>query len=212
MSDWRVARSLLQLLKQVNQASPRRAKGSDGTIGDASHSARASDHNPDVDDVVKAMDITHDPAHGVDSYKLADALKASKDRRIKYIISNHRIWNPSKSSAWRSYDGKNPHTQHVHVSVLRQKALYDDVSPWKIGALEPVDGALPVKDKPVLRRGDRGQDVTYLQALLSLHPPDGNFGPRTYAAVIEWQRKHGLVVDGVVGAYTWASLLEGVAT
>jgi peptidoglycan hydrolase-like protein with peptidoglycan-binding domain len=33
--------------------------------------------------------------------------------------------------------------------------------------------------------------------------PDGNFGPRTTAAVAHWQRVHHLVPDGVVGARTW---------
>ena len=46
---WRVAKSLLKLKEQVNQAFPDRSKDSDGTIGDEHHSARASDHNPDTD-------------------------------------------------------------------------------------------------------------------------------------------------------------------
>lgn len=135
---WRVAKSLLKLREQVNEKYPQRSKASDGTIGDAAHSARTSDHNPDTDGVVKAMDITHDPAHGVDSFKMADELRASGDERIKYIISNRRIWNPSISPAWRQYNGSNPHTAHVHISVKPHASDFDDVAPWEIPMLGKV--------------------------------------------------------------------------
>jgi hypothetical protein len=211
---WRVANSLLKLRGQVDDAVPDRAKGSDGTIGDPAHQSRTSDHNAWVKDgamgVVTALDLTHDPAHGVDSYKLAETLRGSKDKRIKYIISNKRIWTPSIASAWRPYTGTNGHTMHVHISVHQQKSLYDDTTPWRIGELEPVIGAPIVRDKPVLKRGASSPDVTYLQTLLNfpVSAADGKFGPMTQAAVIEFQRTNGLVADGVVGAYTWAALIE----
>jgi hypothetical protein len=88
---WRLARSLVVLRDQVNKAAPNRRKGSDGTIGNAAHRNRESDHNPDQQGVVRALDITHDPQNGMDAGRLAEALRVSKDPRIKYIISNRRI-------------------------------------------------------------------------------------------------------------------------
>src|SRR3954471_10134778 len=83
-SDWRVAKSLLKLRDQVNAKWPNRRKYDDGTIGDTSHQNRNSDHNPWVDEgVVTAMDITHDPASGCDSYVLADTIRKSQDPRVK---------------------------------------------------------------------------------------------------------------------------------
>jgi hypothetical protein len=59
--------------------------------------------------------------------------------------------------------------------------------------------------RPLLKLGDEGEDVKELQAALGLIA-DGDFGPRTKAAVIALQKKKGLYADGVVGKQTWAAL------
>jgi hypothetical protein len=136
---WRVAKSLLTLRQQVDAMAPGRDKSSDGTIGDQAHQARNSDHNPNSDGVVTAMDITNDPAHGVDSGALADMLRLSKDKRIKYVISNRRIFSSTVSPwQWRPYNGTNAHTKHVHVSVVGDEALYDDTDEWAIDRVAKV--------------------------------------------------------------------------
>jgi len=138
---WRVAKSLLALRDQVNQKAPNRKKSHDGTIGDAAHQSRASDHNPWVTDgsvgVVTAMDITHDPAGGCDAEALVEAIRESQDSRIKYIIWNRRISNPLPLDgqppwAWRPYKGANPHNKHCHISVKPEKSSYDSVVSWTI--------------------------------------------------------------------------------
>ena len=65
-----------------------------------------------------------------------------------------------------------------------------------------------------LRYGDRGEDVRALQILLKgrgcngdMHEPDGIYGPDTKGAVILFQKKVGLVPDGVAGVLTWSALL-----
>ena len=139
--SWKLAKSLETLRSQINALAPGRDKTSDGTIGDARHAASTSDHNPDRNGDVCAMDITHDPAHGVDAGVLADVLRQSHDDRIKYIISNRRI----ASSAvfpwrWRPYTGASPHTAHFHVSVMQ--AGKNDPGPWKL-TLSPLVPASP---------------------------------------------------------------------
>ncbi len=75
----------------------------------------------------------------------------------------------------------------------------------------------PVESKqPTLRRGDKSADqwVEYAQNQLSSHlkidlAADGDFGKATEAAVIEFQRRRGLAVDGIIGNQTWAALREG---
>ncbi|MFE4823857.1 peptidoglycan-binding protein [Streptomyces sp. NPDC056704] len=71
----------------------------------------------------------------------------------------------------------------------------------------------PVADLPTLRRGDRGPAVGRLQQLLNQRVPDltpltvdGFFGPVTHGRVREFQRRAGIVIDGIVGPQTWGAL------
>jgi hypothetical protein len=133
VARYRTAASLLKLLDQVNALAPKRKKGFDGTIGDAAHQARKSDHNPNADGVVTALDVTHDPP-AMDALRLANALRASRDPRIKYVIHNGRIFSSKVQPwVWRPYSGADPHKHHVHVSVEADAQLYDNAAPWKLG-------------------------------------------------------------------------------
>jgi len=62
----------------------------------------------------------------------------------------------------------------------------------------------------VLRRGSFGEAVGELQELLTTKgydiSIDSDFGPATELAVMMFQKNNGLVVDGIVGRYTWALL------
>ncbi len=137
---WRNAQSLDVLLDEINRRHPGRSKASDGSIGDAAHATRASDHNPWVKDgstgVVTARDFTNDNDPGVrfDSSEFAEWLrkrcKAGTETRVKYVISDRRICSPMNDWAWRRYDGSNPHDKHVHVSVESSKSSYDSPRPW----------------------------------------------------------------------------------
>ena len=214
MSDWRVAKSLETLRDQVNAKFPGRDKSADGGIGNAEHSARTSDHNPDDDGVVKARDITHDPKHGMDAGILANVLIASRDPRIKYIIWNRQIISGDAGpSPWqpRKYIGKNPHTHHFHVSVKAAGKFFDDVSPWAMpGTAAPKIPTLPQPSapRPVLMIGNTGDAVKELQRLLGFtgNDVDGLFGLVTQKAVKAFQIKATLPADGKVGSYTWAAL------
>ena len=54
----------------------------------------------------------------------------------------------------------------------------------------------------LLKRGDTGEDVKLLQKALGITPVDGSFGPKTDAAVRNFQGSHGLPIDGLVGPST----------
>ena len=134
--SWRVARSLDTLLAEVNAAAPSRSKVADGSVGDTSHQARPSDHNPNSAGVVRARDFTHDPAGGLDAGQLAEHVR---QRGITghpalgagaYVIWNWRIASATYGWTWRTYSGSNGHTHHCHVSVSTAASGYDSTAPW----------------------------------------------------------------------------------
>jgi len=56
-----------------------------------------------------------------------------------------------------------------------------------------------------LQVGSHGEYVKHVQAKLGI-TADGVFGPHTKAAVIEFQKKHGLDAQGIVGLKTWEAI------
>jgi hypothetical protein len=130
MTAWRLAPSLTLLKTTIDRKWPGRLRTFDGTIGDARHQAEKSDHNPNERGVVCAMDITHDPLNGPDGKALAEALRASRNPRISYVIHAGQIFSSTVSPwEWRIYPGEDPHKHHVHVSV---RDVVSDDFPWKI--------------------------------------------------------------------------------
>lgn len=207
--SWRLAESLKTLRKQINDAFPGRDKASDGSIGDAGHSARKSDHNPNAAGVVCAIDTDEDLAPNIHTIEsIVTALRASKDPRIKYIIYEKRITVPGDLSRWKTYTGPSPHDHHFHISVSGDPKLYDDPRPWSIGAGATVSSSTPTPPPAtarLLKKGDRGDDVKALQQKLGLKA-DSIFGEGTESAVITFQRKKDLPADGIVGPRTRAFL------
>ena len=63
----------------------------------------------------------------------------------------------------------------------------------------------PAVDFPVLRRGAKGAWVVKLQEALDI-PVDGDFGPKTEAALKAFQEADGLEPDGIAGPVTYRAL------
>ena len=68
-----------------------------------------------------------------------------------------------------------------------------------------------------LQKGSFGDDVRRVQQVLNRVIPvapqlvvDGNFGSKTQARVIEFQKKNGLAADGIVGPKTSTALVTAV--
>jgi murein DD-endopeptidase MepM/ murein hydrolase activator NlpD len=70
---------------------------------------------------------------------------------------------------------------------------------------KPATGSRPYRGRELKRGEPAGPDVLYLQNKLGVNPT-GPFGPATHAAVVAFQRKHGLLADGIVGPLTWSKL------
>ena len=147
-----------------------------------------------------------------DDYKLSDL----SDKQIvealqDYKYSRTEMLFKSSPTQWDS---------------LRNRALEEkkDLVGLTEGRL-PTQGSMshgsPSADDGKLEQGERGEQVKQLQGQLAqlgaigrdgkpLHP-DGDFGANTKHAVEQFQREHGLQVDGVVGRQTQAALGQALS-
>lgn len=145
---WYKAAWIPAFFDAMNRVFPNRSKASDGTIGDPAHQGSPSGHNPDDtagsrperEDAdskpeVRAADIgtTLRSPSGITMETviqriLAPQYRAELDRRLIYIIFNHRIWR--KANGWRqeTYNGSDPHDTHAHLSG--DPIGDEDGSPW----------------------------------------------------------------------------------
>lgn len=141
------------LLRQATALWPKRSKASDGLLPSLAHIKQNpnSDHNTGL-----AVDLTHDPKHGVDCADLFKRL--IEDDRVLYLIFNRRIWVKGKGTS--AYSGINPHTKHLHVSIKASKA--NDTSKWfawagkptKIGTIKAKISGKPKKKNPTSPKED----------------------------------------------------------
>ena len=134
----------VRLRNQIDRRWPKRDKRSEGWIGDSDHAARKSDHNPDAEGIVYAIDIDENmgqgPArNGRTAKKLADQLieYAMSDlpghNRIKYVIYENQIASGTYSGSWWRWRGQGyGHTQHIHISFTQAAKRDNTIYPLPI--------------------------------------------------------------------------------
>lgn len=110
------APALLLLSSQLDAAYPGRSKGLDGIMRPHGQGA-PSDHW-----YGNALDVTHDPARGLDIGKLSEEFRrqmasAPVTGRLTYIIANGRIASAKSGWKWRTYGRSCPHVRHAHFSL-----------------------------------------------------------------------------------------------
>jgi len=133
-AGWRVSRSIITLNNEVDARWPNRQHQSDGTIGDAAHRARISQHNPDSKGIVRALDITSAPddPNSPAGWTILNLIK--DDPRIRYVIAR----NPADNLDYIYQDGQfkhytlMSHASHCHVSLVADDALADSTAPWGV--------------------------------------------------------------------------------
>ena len=118
MKPW-LSKAAQQLREQTDDCFPDRKRKSDGWIGDLRHSARVSQHNPNEQGEVCAIDIDAglSEEQGISLY-LADQIRqaAKRDKRISYVIHAGKIASAKSLWRWIKYNGINPHHKHIHIS------------------------------------------------------------------------------------------------
>ena len=104
---YKLCKAGIQLREQIDDSFPDRDRSSDGWLGDARHAARPSDHNPDEQNIVWAIDTDRDlsgKAKPDFASDLADQLRlyAKSNGRISYIIYNGKIASSKRNLRWRT--------------------------------------------------------------------------------------------------------------
>ena len=123
-----------------------------------------------------------------------------------------------------------------HTNTRAAKWLLDESNLDKLAKAEAevlaayygMDGApaVPKQEEPaerMPRKGDEGDDVAEIQEMLAelghdlgktgakKNGVDGDFGTKTDEAVRDFQKKHGLTADGIVGPKTYEALKKALA-
>ena len=104
----------LAVLRQATAIHPKRKKASDGLLPSAAHvkASPDSDHNTGY-----AVDLTHDPANGIDCTDIFEKLK--EDARVDYLIFNSKIWSKARAKEGnRKYTGSNSSKVTVMTHLL----------------------------------------------------------------------------------------------
>ena len=77
--------------------------------------------------------------------------------------------------------------------------------------LEPILNVAP-EHQPTLQQGSTGMEVKFVQVTLNQSgfktEVDGLFGAQTDKQVRQFQSKHGLAADGIVGVKTWTAMFN----
>ena len=123
----RLSKAAVQLREQFDDSYPSRDRTSDGWIGDSRHAARPSDHNPDANGWVRALDVDRDVSGRSKPDLMPDIAdqirllcKSKREKRITYIIFDGRIASAKKGWAWRPYEGSSKHNHHCHISFSQE--------------------------------------------------------------------------------------------
>jgi len=152
---------------------------------------------------------------------------------ISYIIWNTKMWREyAPERGWAAYTGSVPHTDHIHFSFSWDGAMAR-TSWWTGRATTTVDlgtcrvyagqyaplytlartaacptnlPVAPVSPYPVYVLGQRNAQIAVAQRALRV-TPDGQFGPVTFAALVNWQTRVGVPITGVLDKSTWAKLV-----
>ena len=114
-----------QLREQFDDCYSDRTRSSDGWLGDSRHAARKSDHNPDGEGWVRAIDISRNLSGKSEPDLMPDVadqlrILAKTDRRISYIIFDGKIASSKSLWRFRKYKGINQHRTHIHISFTRK--------------------------------------------------------------------------------------------
>jgi peptidoglycan hydrolase-like protein with peptidoglycan-binding domain len=217
-----LTKGLTRVRAEFNEVFSTRDKATDGWLGDSSHSSGTSGHNPDRTgraeykdgdslDEVRAIDVDKDlvPGSSVDWMErvvqfLVKKARAGEYVPFRYLIYKRRIW--ARSTGWetRAYTGANTHDEHLHASGDYTQTADNWNGTLGLASVRGAGGG--GVDTMLVRKGDKGEEVTFWQYVLadtgnSPGAIDGDYGPKMEAAV-NASRKRFVPTTGAAASIT----------
>lgn len=123
----KLAPSLRNLFGEIDRVWPRRDRRTDGWY--ASVDDRISKgHNPGRGGITHAIDVDKD---GIDQMLLINRLKKSGDV-LWYVIWNRKLYSNTYDWVPQPYNGKNPHTDHLHIEIYQTIAAENYAGKWGV--------------------------------------------------------------------------------
>lgn len=150
-----------------------------------------------MDFCVENADALHIEA--VFDYYPAPYGRGYKCDRDAWMVYSKSAFSGAPGGDWVHIEVSNAKADDAQYYIDTMKALLGD-SPVEVkaSASQPAPAA-PAGKSPWLTKGSKGDEVKEMQKIVGANPVDGDFGPKTEAAVREWQAKHDQHVDGIWG-------------
>jgi hypothetical protein len=149
------------------------------------------------------------------------AIGNTVDAVSAHTLAHNRIYGVSIAPLGQSYDSPPPADIERFAGIWK---AYGSLGvsywswqstgqpAWDAIALPAAPVAQPDPGWPTLGKGDKGDEVVWLQQHLKSYDPalvvDGGFGPATDQALRGFQGANGLPVTGTTDAATWPALLK----
>jgi hypothetical protein len=198
MPEYFLAPSLVTFRNSINKEFPDRDKRSDGWIGDASHSARESEHNPCWEctgyqnGIVRATDTDIDDNDAGRDLRREILNAAVGHPAVWYVISNGIIYSRTYDFRARKYEGSNGHFAHVHISINKNERSAKDLT-LILKTLAPI----AVPDVTIDARA-----LNYAASGKGFNPTDVWFGDCKQFMAWAANPKIGVITIGQRDAYT----------
>lgn len=146
--------------------------------------------------------------------KIADAIyKAIVDTNVNVSSTNNTTQNTSKPTTTTSSSkpsGYDSWVANLQTELNRQGFRDSSGNTLKV---DGINGPKTLSACPTIKKGAKGNITKLIQQRLNSVgfslTLDGDFGTKTYNAIVTFQKNRGLTQDGIVGKNAWTWLLKG---
>lgn len=170
-------------------------------------SVEASKKTYVIDDITFEKD--EEFSYGQKGFKISSIQHKLLDYNFEAAIEENGVFGVKTHSAIRQFQKMKKLKVDGIAGPATLSALFINED---IDEVEVEDHVLvKVTEGKLFRLGDRGDSIKEIQKLLIetgyyFDEKDGIFGPLTEKAVINYQKNHGLMIDGIVGQETYKHL------